>query len=93
MAAAVSGGSTSNNGRALRISSAVHSGFSSSGRLALFRISPLFTPIGSPQADHSNILSAWCDDGCMQSTIDQAKHPQAKFAVIAAPVYDAERLL
>ena len=93
MAAVVSGGSTSINGRALRISSAVHSGLSSSGRLTFFRIGPLFAPIGSPQAVDSNVLAAWSDDGCIQSTTDQTKHAQAKFSVIVPPVDNADRLL
>lgn len=58
-----------------------------------FRISPLFASIGASQADDSNVLSAWCDDPCIESATDQSEYAQAKFAVITSPVDNAHCML
>src|SRR5712691_3174595 len=80
-AAAVSFGSTSMSGRAARISSAVRSGFSGSGRLAFLRICALLSLVGTPQTDDPNAVSSWRDDGGVQQAVDVAQHPQPLLAV------------
>jgi hypothetical protein len=90
MASAASFGSTSIKGRAWRISSAVHSGFSASGRLAFFRIRSFLAPIGSAQTDHANLLASRRDDSRVQQAIEETKNAQSAFAVVLARIVAAD---
>jgi len=77
------------SGRAARISSAVHSGFAASGRLAFFRICTLLSLVGTPQTDDPNAVASWRDDGGVQQAVDVAQHPQPLLAVGSSTVLDA----